>query len=74
MLIVKAKVGKLFLKGVSQELSWRRKDIPGGGTKKESLGASRKQLKVQLGRIADGGRATVRGTMASQRGGPSMPS
>lgn len=73
MLIVKAKVGIFFLKGMSQKLSWRRQDIPGGWTKKESLGASRKRLKVQLGRIREGRRATVWGTMVSQREGPLMP-
>lgn len=54
MFIVKAKVGKL-----PRGLGWRRKGIPGGETKKESLGVSREQLTVQLGKITDGRRDSM---------------
>lgn len=46
---------KNFLKGVSiSRTEPRRKGIPGGGTKKESLRVSREQLTVQLGKITEG--------------------
>lgn len=55
---------------MSQELGWRRQGIPGGGTKEESLGVSREQQTVQLGKITEGRRDPVWGATVCQREGP----
>lgn len=57
---------ELLPKGVSQELGWRRKDDPAGGSKKESLRVSREQTETQPGRITDGRRDTARSTTVGQ--------
>lgn len=58
MLVVKAKVRNCSPRGASRT-GLEEKHIPGGESKKESLGVSRVQLKVQLGRTTVAG-GTVR--------------
>lgn len=61
MLTVKARVGELPPKGVFSRTRLEKEGCSVGGTKKESLGVSRKHPEAQRGRNIDGKRGNREG-------------